>query len=141
MSGSSKICGILIENVLKGQLVQNSIIGIGLNVNQIAFEGLGKVTSLKALSGHTFDLDELLHSFLDQLKLQFQGIEGKTTTQLLPAYEALLFRKDKPSTFRDGNNQVFMGFIRGISPQGQLILELEDKVHKEFALKEVSLLY
>jgi BirA family biotin operon repressor/biotin-[acetyl-CoA-carboxylase] ligase len=36
---------------------------------------------------------------------------------------------------------MFMGFIRGVSDTGKLVLELEDRVFKEFGLKEVSLLY
>lgn len=141
MSGSSKVCGILIENTLKGKLIQNSIIGIGLNVNQISFENLEKVASLKSLTGKQFYLDELLQEILKKLKSRFAGVESKTVTQILPEYHERLFRKDKPSTFKDGKNQVFMGFVRGVSPSGKLILELEDKVLKEYGLKEVSLLY
>ncbi|UII80545.1 biotin--[acetyl-CoA-carboxylase] ligase [Flagellimonas sp. CMM7] len=141
MSGSSKICGILIENVLKGQLIQNSIIGIGLNVNQTYYENLEKVASLKSLTGKYFDLDELLNKILERLKYYLIEIEGKSVSQLLPSYLALLFRKDKPSTFKNMEGQLFMGFIRGISPEGKLVLELEDKIFKEFGLKEVSLLY
>ena len=32
--GDRKICGMLIENSLRGEWIQHSIIGIGLNVNQ-----------------------------------------------------------------------------------------------------------
>lgn len=141
MSGSSKICGILIENVLKGQLVHNSIIGIGLNVNQTYYENLEKVASLKSLTGKFFDLDELLNKILERLKFYLIEIEGKSVSQLLPSYLKLLFRKDKPSTFKNKEGQLFMGFIRGISPEGKLVLELEDNIFKEYGLKEVSLLY
>ena len=37
MSGNSKICGILIENLISGAQIRHSIIGIGLNVNQTNF--------------------------------------------------------------------------------------------------------
>lgn len=141
MSGSSKICGILIENVLKGQLIQNSIIGIGLNVNQTYYENLEKVASLKSLTGKYFDLDELLNKILERLKYYLIEIEGKSVSQLLPSYLELLFRKDRPSTFKNMEGQLFMGFIRGISPEGKLVLELEDNIFKEFGLKQVSLLY
>ncbi|MBO0322573.1 biotin--[acetyl-CoA-carboxylase] ligase [Muricauda sp. CAU 1633] len=141
MSGSLKICGILIENTMKGQWVQHSIIGIGLNVNQISFENLDKAGSLSSISGQYFDLDELLRLILERLAHYFQGIEEKTVTQLLPSYERFLFRKDKPSTFTDAHGELFMGFIRKISSSGKLVLELEDHVFKEFDLKEVSLLY
>lgn len=141
MSGSSKICGILIENVLKGQLVQYSIIGIGLNVNQTDFGNLDKAASLKSITGNFYDLDELLQRILDRLPLYLDRIGQKNMGQLLTAYEKLLFRKDKPSTFTDVNGDMFMGFIRGVSPEGKLVLELEDQVFKEFDLKEVTLLY
>ena len=141
MSGSSKICGILIENILKGQFIQQSIIGIGLNVNQTGFQNLANASSLKEITGKSFDLDELLHKILERMKQQFTGIEGKTVTQLSPSYEKALFRKDKPSTFKDENGNIFMGFIRKISSSGKLVLELEDNVFKEYGLKEVSLLY
>ena len=141
MSGSLKICGILIENIMKGQWVQHSIIGIGLNVNQMSFENLDKAGSLKSVSGRLFDLDEVLQKILKKMEYHFQGIEEKTVTQLLPSYERLLFRKNKPSTFTDADGNMFMGFIRNVSSSGKLVLELEDQIFKEFDLKEVSLLY
>jgi len=141
MSGAEKICGILIENTLKGKLIQNSIIGIGLNVNQTSFKNLDKVASLRSLTGRFFDLDELLEKILSRLKFHLDHIETKTVPQWLPAYERLLFRKDKPSAFKDSKNKVFMGFIRRVDPSGKLVLELEDKIIKEFDLKEVTLLY
>jgi BirA family biotin operon repressor/biotin-[acetyl-CoA-carboxylase] ligase len=52
-----------------------------------------------------------------------------------------LFRKDKPSTFKDIKGKVFMGFIRRVSSQGRLVVELEDTILKEFDLKEIQLLY
>lgn len=141
MSGSKKICGILIENVLKGDKVAHSIIGIGLNVNQTDFQDLDKASSLRSIMGHNFDLDELLYKILKRIQFYFEGVEAKTVTQLLPAYEKSLFRKDKPSTFTDAQGEMFMGYIRKVSPSGKLVLELEDRVFKEFDLKEVSLLY
>ncbi|MGN7514954.1 MAG: biotin--[acetyl-CoA-carboxylase] ligase [Allomuricauda sp.] len=141
MSGSKKVCGILIENVLKGERVGQSIIGIGLNVNQTDFENLDKASSLKRITGRNFDLDELLQKLLERIWLRLEAIESKTVTQLLPFYEKLLFRKDKPSTFTDGDGEMFMGYIRRVSSSGKLVLELEDRVFKEFDLKQVSLLY
>ena len=141
MSGSMKICGILIENVLKGDKVGHSIIGIGLNVNQTDFMNLDKASSLKAITGRNFNLDELLYLILERIRFHFEEIEAKTVRQLLPAYEKMLFRKDKPSTFTNEQGERFIGFIRKVSPSGKLVLELEDRVFEEFDLKGVSLLY
>ena len=48
MSDNKKICGILIENTFSHSLIKNTIIGIGLNVNQEKFhESLVNASSLK----------------------------------------------------------------------------------------------
>ena len=36
--GDKKICGVLIENRLQGHMVKDTIIGVGLNVNQTEFK-------------------------------------------------------------------------------------------------------
>ena len=141
LSGSSKICGILIENLLVGSQIQSSILGIGLNVNQQTFNNLSNASSLKLLLGRTLNLEELLFNIVKQLKINFAKIEANKSKELWDAYVKTLFRKDKPSTFKDATGLVFMGFIRTISPQGKLVVALEDDILKEFDLKEIQLLY
>jgi len=140
MSGSKKICGILIENVLNGSLIKKSIIGIGLNVNQVSFGNLTKASSLSLLTGRSFDLDDLLlqilekmRSFLDREQYSMDGFQAQ--------YEALLFRKDRVSTFKRTSGELFSGIIRGVSKRGKLIVEQEDDTLHEFSLKEISLQY
>ncbi len=141
MSGSDKICGILIENMLKGQYIQSTIIGIGLNVNQTSFPGLAKVASLNVLTGKTYDLDALLNHFVNSFQQNVREHDTVDFGKWSARYAEVLFRKDKPSTFMDKRDTVFMGFIRGVSPQGKLMVELEDQVIQTFDLKEVRLLY
>src|SRR5690606_11483476 len=54
LSEDKKICGILIENVIKQNTLSNTIIGIGLNVNQTEFKNLLKASSLKLTTGKVF---------------------------------------------------------------------------------------
>ena len=59
-----KICGILIENILEGNLVHNSIIGIGLNINESGWPGdLPNPVSLGELTGKSYDIHEELEAF------------------------------------------------------------------------------
>ncbi len=141
LSGRSKICGILIENSVSGGKINTSIFGIGLNVNQLNFGDLRNVSSLQLLLGKTFDLEVLLHDIVNQLKTVFLGFEQNDTTHLWDAYENVLFRKGKPSTFEDKDAERFVGFIKGVSKDGRLNVELENAVLKTFDLKEVKLLY
>ncbi|WP_340074696.1 biotin--[acetyl-CoA-carboxylase] ligase [Leptobacterium sp. I13] len=141
LSANQKICGILIENVIKQGQLYNTIIGIGLNVNQTDFSGLLNATSLKLLTGRSYDLDELVQRIIQKLQIYEKYIIEKIFKELSQTYEACLFRKDKPSTFKDAKGQLFMGYIKGISNDGRLKVLLEDEVMKEFELKEVKLLY
>lgn len=141
LSGTSKICGILIENMLLSEQIRSSIIGVGLNVNQTAFNTLANVSSLKLLLGRTLNLDEVLTDLIKHTKNYFLRLEKKEFETLRSAYAETLFRKNKPSTFEDRNKKRFMGFIRGVSLEGKLVVELEDAIMKEFDLKELRLLY
>lgn len=141
MSGRHKICGILIENVLSGSDINASVIGVGLNVNQLNFRNLPDVSSLKLLTGITFELDELLFLILDRLKSNLDAINGHDLEAIKLSYGSKLFRKDKPSTFRDGKGELFMGFIKGVSDSGKLMILLEDEIMQEFDLKQVRLLF
>lgn len=141
LSGTAKICGILIENFTTGRVVQSSIVGVGLNVNQRDFGNLEQVSSLQLLLGHFLDLDEVLSLTLRHLAGAFNRLGSEDEVEVRASYERHLFRIDKPSTFCDIQGHFFPGFIRGVSQEGKLVVELEDRVLKEFALKEIRLMY
>lgn len=136
-----KVCGILIENTLYQNRIKSSIIGIGLNVNQQDFGALPKATSLKNLTGRYYDLQELLVKISEEIFSHLQALSLKKEEDILSLYHQNLFRKDKPSTFKSPQGDIFMGFIRGVSGQGELILELEDQIIQHFRLKEIEILY
>jgi BirA family biotin operon repressor/biotin-[acetyl-CoA-carboxylase] ligase len=141
LSGHKKLSGILIENVLKSSSETHSIIGIGLNVNQLEFDPLFKATSLKAVLGQNFNLEELLILLVTELQKQFELLKNSRFEELHNAYEKHLFRKNKPSTFKNAEGELFSGFIKNVTPTGELQVLVEDAILKEFKLKEVKLLY
>ncbi len=141
LSGNHKICGILIENILKGKHINGSVIGIGLNVNQTTFTNLPKVSSLKNLTGKVHDLDEVLVLLLEKLKEVFNLCSPDTFWKYAHEYNSLLFKKDKPVMFKDTNEVMFPGIIRGVTEQGLLKVELEDEIIKTFELKQIKMLY
>ena len=56
-----KICGILIENILDLDRISESIVGIGLDVNETQWpEYIPNPVSMKQLTGKTYDLEEEL---------------------------------------------------------------------------------
>lgn len=116
--GEKKICGILIENSLRGESIQYSIIGIGLNVNQRNFDvTLPNPTSMllccesSGLSKHTtshearpsFEIREILEDYMDIFQAYLErychirGGYGRLRTM----YLSHLWRKDEPAQFID----------------------------------------
>ncbi|PWH81752.1 biotin--[acetyl-CoA-carboxylase] ligase [Algibacter marinivivus] len=140
LSADKKICGVLIENVIK-QAINASIIGIGLNVNQVVFKNLPKASSLKLISGKHFDIDELVITIINNLKGYFLLLKDEKYDVLKNEYESYLFRKNKPSTFKNAEGIMFSGFIKSVSNSGKLQVLLEDDILKEYDLKEITLLY
>lgn len=139
VSGNKKICGILIENSIQKNWIHNSIIGIGVNVNQENFtENLKNVTSLKKLLHVNFDLDSLLIEICEQLKKCIQLLKEKKYQVLEEKYLKVLYQIHKPMMFKNTEQQVFMGIIIGVSDSGNIIIELENESLKEFGIKEIS---
>lgn len=62
----SKICGILIEHRMRENYLKESIIGIGININQTSFpEELANPVSVAVLTGKRLDLKPSLEKFCD----------------------------------------------------------------------------
>lgn len=140
LSADKKICGILIENVIKNRL-NYTIIGIGVNVNQTEFDALPQASSLKNIMGFPYNLDEILHRVMEYTQFYSQLLQEGQYDLVKSEYESFLFRKDKPSTFKNSNGDLFAGFVRGVTKYGKLLVEIEDGIIKKFDLKEVALLY
>ncbi len=141
LSDRQKICGILIENVVKNGSLTAAILGIGINVNQIQFDNLPQAGSLKQILGKNFDVEEVLHILLSKLKNRFLQLKTTGFSELKKEYETLLFRKNKPSTFLDAEGNSFVGIIQAVNDEGKLLILLEDDIIQAFDLKEISLLY
>ena len=141
LSANKKICGILIENTFIGSTIKNSIIGIGLNVNQELFpKSLPNTTSLKLETSIDFDLDNLLQEVLKNIQEKIYCLELEEFLYLEKRYLDVLYKKNIPTMFKDSQDKIFMGKIIGISNLGNLLIELEDESIHEFGLKEISFL-
>ena len=140
LAGRSKICGVLIESVIRNGLYA-VIIGIGLNVNQRVFKRAPRATSILLETGILYEpkeiLDRLILKFYDYVAL----ITAGNFVDLKDTYESKLFRKNKASTFKLPNGELITGIIEEVSKTGKLILRLEDELYKEFELKEIKMLY
>lgn len=137
---NEKIGGILIENKLEGSLIAHSVIGIGLNINQINFpEDLPNPVSLSQLTGNTFDLKDLASKLHRRLITAFEHLSTENESDIRKYYLNSLYRRDGYHLYEDEKG-TFKARILDINAHGQLILETEEGDVKEYGFKEVVFL-
>ncbi|MEE3484204.1 MAG: biotin--[acetyl-CoA-carboxylase] ligase [Bacteroidales bacterium] len=137
-----KIAGILIENLLLGDEIQNSIVGIGLNVEQIDFpSNLPNPVSLRQINDQlSYDKDLMIEQIRDKVVFLLQhSDELFFRNQLNTAYLSVLYKIHEYSFFSDKSG-VFRAQITDVLPDGRLMLETEDGEHRFYYFKEVSFL-
>jgi len=140
LSDNKKIGGILIENFFaKGKLIA-SVIGVGLNLNQQSFKNITNATSLRKVTGNIWDQKELLevlmqflHRFLFQT--DFQDIDA-----VLIKYNDKLWKRNKRATF-ESNSSIFIAVPKGVSIEGKLIIETDEKQILEKDTNQIRMLY
>ena len=140
LAANKKIGGILIENNFQKGELQGTIIGIGLNVNQVNFDFLPQASSIKNILGVSFSLEELLNEIITEINRRFKLYVSADFEKVKKEFETILFRNKKPSTFIAEGIE-FPGIIQGITNNGKLIVLQEDNIVKEYNLKQIQLKY
>jgi len=137
-AGDDKIAGILIENSITGESISNSIVGIGININQVKFpEDIPNPVSLKMLSGKDHDLDYCLKQIAICLDKRYKQLLAGNRTEIRTAYISSLFRLNEWCNFITGSGPLY-GKINSVARSGCLQIEDEWKNIHEFQFKEVE---
>ena len=130
--GDCKLCGILIENRLQGNVIVDCIIGIGLNVNQRVFlSDAPNPVSMYQLTGQETNREALLADFLQTFDQEWQN---KTNGS---EYRELLYRKGKDGLYEAKTGR-FVAKLTDVLPDGRLLLVDEEGKEHTYAFKEVS---
>lgn len=136
-TANKKISGILIENSIRGNSWTNSIIGIGLNVNQEKFQDLNRATSLLVATGKSYKLNVVLKALLKYLNQYYQLLHSNEK-ELFLLYNRMLYNIGKPIYYVK-KHENYQGIIRGVNEMGKLQIEVNGKI-KEYQHKEIELL-
>lgn len=138
--GEKKICGILIENDLAGNVMYCSLIGIGINLNQEVFRSdAPNPVSLCQLTGRTYDKEQVLGEFLDRLYAYYLLLLQEKYAEIRTRYRRALYRGEGYFRYADAGGP-FEACLRDIQPTGHLVLALRDGSLRRYAFKEVSFL-
>ncbi len=136
-----KVAGILIQNTLSGQQLQASVVGIGLNVNQMEFDtSLPNPTSMALAFGQYFDLDEAAERLFECLEQRYLQLKSGGELAIKAEYERHLLLANNPARFvRTADGVEFTGIIRGVTEGGRLRIET-DAGEETFEVKELRLI-
>jgi len=132
-----KVSGILIENTISERAIMASVVGVGVNVNQVAFpSALPNPTSLHLVTGQFFDIKMLLGELFQALEQRYFQLKAHRYATLQRDYHQQLYGRNEKRLFRSKEG-VFEGTITGTDELGRLLIEQREGV-KSYAFKEVE---
>lgn len=133
-----KVCGILIENQIQGAGFTNSIIGVGLNINQRGFY-LNSAVSMMISSGESYELQGALEGLCSYLEKWYMTLKQNGRDRVKEYYLKALFGLGESRIFKSKENE-FIGVIAGVDDQGCLMIKEKEKIHY-FNNKEVQFIF
>ncbi len=130
-----KIGGILIENQIKGANLNGSIIGIGLNINQVEFQNLN-ATSLKLEKREFIPIQSVVFSLINEINNGWEMLKNNQFDWINEFYLNKLWRLNVEASYIDKSGE-FIGIIKGVNQNGLLIMQKDCELI-QYDLKEIS---
>ena len=132
-----KLAGILINSTIKANMMDVSIIGIGLNVNQMQFQDWPThPISLKMITGQTYDLQPLMEQIADRILIKVEQLKSDPAI-IEQEYLKRLFRYQTWADY-EVDGKVLRLFMTGIDVFGRLQLVDEAQQSYLFDIKEIK---
>jgi BirA family transcriptional regulator, biotin operon repressor / biotin---[acetyl-CoA-carboxylase] ligase len=133
--GSSKCAGILIENKIKAKTKKlQSIVGIGLNVNQKIFPSDISATSISLEKNQDYNLKHIFNNLLEYLEEIYSSPFSAKSL-----YKSKLIGHNEYKTYLYQNQEV-QAQILDIMDDGRALFKIENSLIKTMDLKEIKLL-
>jgi BirA family biotin operon repressor/biotin-[acetyl-CoA-carboxylase] ligase len=137
---SKKLGGILVENTITTTVVTNSILGLGLNVNQLEFpSNLPNPISIGQIIPGNHNLNSLLNGLSNKVESRYLQLRRGEKQTIDEDYKKALFRCEEWAFYEDKKGK-FPGRIKGVDNQGLLKVEDEEGEIRLFDLKELKYL-
>ncbi len=135
---NKKISGVLIENTIKGNKIENCVVGIGLNVNQTVFKGnVPNPVSLKLILKNDIDLNESLEKICGSVEARYLQLQKGNLAKIDNDYLENLYRINEFHSFIS-NSKSFIAKIVNVLPSGNIVLEHKDGETYEYNMNELE---
>ncbi|MDH5598833.1 MAG: biotin--[acetyl-CoA-carboxylase] ligase [Cyclobacteriaceae bacterium] len=131
-----KVGGILTSTSIRGGIMANAIVGIGLNINQESFS-VKNCTSISLIQNRLFNLGDIFSSLCVFLENRYLQLLSQKDDFLTTYYERMYLYKKNHIYFDVNRGIYFKGIIQGIDASGRLIVK-EGERELIFHLKEIE---
>lgn len=136
--GDNKVVGMLVENDLSGKLVQRSVIGVGVNVNQTTFlSDAPNPLSLAQILGHDVERRFVLEKIMEHFTRYLAMLDRGESEEIHAAYLQRLYRKGMEAEYCDAGGH-FVATLCDVQPSGHLLLQTADGEQRRYEFKEVK---
>ena len=134
--GRKKICGTLTSARLAGDYIATAICGIGLNVNETDFpDWVPNPTSLRQLTGETYDPEEVLHTLLACIEHRYNAL--RDGADISAEYLGLLLGRGEQRRYTYLGQPV-TATIEGVDDYGRLLLTTDEGSQLCCNMKELA---
>jgi BirA family biotin operon repressor/biotin-[acetyl-CoA-carboxylase] ligase len=119
-----KLAGILIEGSVKQNVAEYVVIGVGINVNQVRFEGdlVAKASSLRIECGKEIDRAMLFREVLKSLESEYTAVSATGFQSVVPQWLSRSTMINRTISVSQHGNTI-SGVVKGLSLDGGLILQ------------------
>lgn len=137
-AGSDKIAGILIENSIRGNSIESTIAGIGLNINQVKFPGdIPNPVSLKKIMGKDYDTGSVLKQLMVKIDKRYKRLISGELAEIKKEYISTLYRYREWHNYRTVKGNLY-GRIISVTDFGCLLIEDQMLRSYEFSFGEIK---
>lgn len=134
---NSKIAGILIENTIQGQRLNDCIVGIGMNVNQEKFSpDIPNPTSLFIENKMKYELEPLLLLLQQSILEEYEKLKNGQYKLLEDYYDSLLYKKNQSITIINKQKEQKVKIVK-VDSKGFIHLLTDNKIQK-FSVGEIE---
>ncbi len=138
--GEHKIAGILIENQLKGNRIGTSVVGIGLNINQVSFPSfLPKATSMKLVTGQHENVSMILEELCEHIEANYLRIKSQLQ-DLDRNFEQHLFGLNEWRTYLVNGEECEL-LINGVSSHGRLMVTTRSGSMEKYDFSQLQFVF
>lgn len=134
-----KICGILLETKMADSK-KYTIVGIGLNVNQVDFDPAYKATSIASQLGRSVVLDSILKDLITALNRNLDLVLKGYFDDVEFRYKEALYGSGYWIQFSEEHRE-FLGQIKEVDNEGVILVKSKQGHTQNYRAKEVKISY